>query len=98
MLQESVAQTEADIQEAMQEVTSASAEALDPAQQETSFEEVQAAKTRRSEPSSSGPECSAFVRNLVFEINEEHLTKAFEKYGGIKDAFVARDPRGLSKG
>jgi len=41
---------------------------------------------------------SAFVRNLVFELNEEHLTKAFSKYGEVSNAYVARDPRGMSKG
>ncbi len=41
---------------------------------------------------------SAFVRNLVFELTEEHLTKAFSKYGNVKNTFVARDPRGMSKG
>jgi len=41
---------------------------------------------------------SAFVRNLVFELTEEHLQKAFAKYGQIESTFIARDPRGMSKG
>ncbi|KAL2269750.1 hypothetical protein VTJ83DRAFT_1934 [Remersonia thermophila] len=41
---------------------------------------------------------SAFVRNLVFELTEEHLEKAFSKYGNVIKTFIARDPRGLSKG
>lgn len=43
-------------------------------------------------------ETSVFLRNLVFEITEEHLQKAFSKYGDIESVFIARDPRGMSKG
>ncbi|KAK0671156.1 hypothetical protein QBC41DRAFT_316031 [Cercophora samala] len=39
-----------------------------------------------------------FVRNIVFEVNEQHLKEAFETYGEIEDAFIARDPRGMSRG
>ncbi|KAK4240619.1 hypothetical protein C8A03DRAFT_31214 [Achaetomium macrosporum] len=76
-VEESVAQTEADIQEAMQEVTP---------------EEPLLRKRADSY------EKSAFLRNLVFEITEEHLQKAFSKYGEIEGAWIARDPRGMSKG
>ncbi|KAK4172450.1 hypothetical protein QBC36DRAFT_337872 [Triangularia setosa] len=41
---------------------------------------------------------SIFVRNLVFEVNEQHLKEAFETYGEIADTFIARDPRGMSRG
>jgi hypothetical protein len=34
----------------------------------------------------------------VFEVTEEHLQKAFSKYGEVASTFIARDPRGLSKG
>lgn len=39
-----------------------------------------------------------FVRNLVFDANEEHLMDAFSKYGEITKVSVARDVRGLSRG
>ncbi|KAK4674213.1 hypothetical protein QC763_118430 [Podospora pseudopauciseta] len=39
-----------------------------------------------------------FVRNIVFEVNEQHLKEAFETYGEIEDTYVARDPRGMSRG
>ncbi|KLU81466.1 nucleic acid-binding protein [Magnaporthiopsis poae ATCC 64411] len=39
-----------------------------------------------------------FVRNLVFDANEEHLMDAFSKYGEIVKVSVARDVRGLSRG
>ncbi|ESA44356.1 RNA-binding domain-containing protein [Neurospora crassa] len=41
---------------------------------------------------------AAFVRNIVFDATEEHLKGAFEKFGNVTDVFLARDPRGLSKG
>lgn len=39
-----------------------------------------------------------FVRNLVFDANEEHLMDAFSKYGEITKTSIARDVRGLSRG
>ncbi|KAK4230716.1 hypothetical protein QBC38DRAFT_468625 [Podospora fimiseda] len=41
---------------------------------------------------------AAFVRNLVFEVTEAHLKEAFEKYGPVREVYIVRDPRGLSKG
>lgn len=75
-VEEAVTQTEADIQEAMQETS--------------------AAPARPAQP--QGTNHSAFIRNLVFELTEEHLQKAFAKYGTVTNAHVARDPRGMSKG
>lgn len=77
-----VGQSEVDIQEASQE---------------SAPQEFTPAPTGRVPPSRNLPH-SAFVRNLVFELTEEHLVKAFEKYGNVTGAFVARDPRGMSKG
>jgi nucleolin len=39
-----------------------------------------------------------FVRNLIFDATDKHLVAAFEKFGKVVDAHVARDARGLSKG
>ncbi|PSR78863.1 hypothetical protein BD289DRAFT_456067 [Coniella lustricola] len=39
-----------------------------------------------------------FIRNMVFEANEDHLREAYEKYGEIIKVAVARDARGLSRG
>lgn len=39
-----------------------------------------------------------FIRNMVFDANEEHLREAFEKYGTITKIAIARDARGLSRG
>lgn len=44
------------------------------------------------------PGYGLFVRNMVFEANEDHLREAYEKYGEITKAVVARDARGLSRG
>lgn len=44
------------------------------------------------------PGFGLFVRNMVFEANEDHLREAYEKYGEITKAVVARDARGLSRG
>jgi RNA recognition motif-containing protein len=35
---------------------------------------------------------------MVFEANEDHLREAYEKYGEVTKAVVARDARGLSRG
>lgn len=35
---------------------------------------------------------------MVFEANEDHLREAYEKYGEVTKAAVARDARGLSRG
>ncbi|KAK4103140.1 RNA-binding domain-containing protein [Parathielavia hyrcaniae] len=54
------------------------------------------------QPTRQGPRSadahSAFIRNIVFELTEDHLVKAFSKYGTVQNAHIARDPRGLSKG
>ncbi|KAL1839471.1 hypothetical protein VTJ49DRAFT_1480 [Mycothermus thermophilus] len=81
-LKENIAQTEVNVQEAMQEMSP---------------------PTSSAEPTEGGQKeikagFSAFVRNLVFELTEEHLEKAFSKYGNVMKTFIARDPRGLSKG
>ncbi|KAK3902717.1 hypothetical protein C8A05DRAFT_33555 [Staphylotrichum tortipilum] len=81
--EELMAQTNVDIQESFQE-----------AAPESLVQEQRPERKARVEPQPN----SAFVRNLVFELTEEHLTKAFAKYGDVKSAFVARDPRGMSKG
>ncbi|KAK4245272.1 hypothetical protein C7999DRAFT_16497, partial [Corynascus novoguineensis] len=77
-VEESIANTEADIQEAMQETSPPS-------------NAKQAARGQQSQN-------TAFVRNIVFELTEEHLTKAFSKYGNVTKVYIARDPRGMSKG
>ncbi|KAK0632893.1 hypothetical protein B0T14DRAFT_505377 [Immersiella caudata] len=43
-------------------------------------------------------ENGVFIRNLIFDATDKHLTAAFEKFGKVVDAHVARDARGLSKG
>ncbi|KAL2256416.1 hypothetical protein VTK26DRAFT_1718 [Humicola hyalothermophila] len=109
-VEESVAQTEADIQEAMQEVSAqeppqemvhAAQEAVQETSQKGVQENVNAAvqETPQQPPETDEKIArSAFIRNIVFEITEEHLKKAFEKYGPVEEALVVRDPRGLSKG
>lgn len=44
------------------------------------------------------PGYGLFVRNMVFEANEDHLREAYEKYGEVVKTVVARDARGLSRG
>lgn len=39
-----------------------------------------------------------FVRNLAFTVDAEQLKTAFEKFGTVVGAQVARDDRGMSKG
>lgn len=39
-----------------------------------------------------------FIRNMVFEANEDHLREAYEKFGKVVKTAVARDARGLSRG
>ncbi|KAH6627949.1 hypothetical protein F5144DRAFT_514844 [Chaetomium tenue] len=80
--EEFVGQSQANVQEASQE---SAPEAFTPP------------RTGRV-PGTQDQQHSAFIRNLVFELTEEHLVKAFEKYGNVSGAFVARDPRGMSKG
>ncbi|AEO65398.1 uncharacterized protein THITE_2112338 [Thermothielavioides terrestris NRRL 8126] len=86
-------ETEADIQEAMQEVSPSSSE--EPGSPSSS-EEPRPAPGAMSKAQEI--QNSVFVRNLVFEVTEEHLQKAFSKYGEVASTFIARDPRGLSKG
>ncbi|AEO54384.1 hypothetical protein MYCTH_2296912 [Thermothelomyces thermophilus ATCC 42464] len=83
-VEEAIANTEADIQEAMQE---------------SSFPS-NASQAVKAKPAAGGQESqnTAFVRNIVFELSEEHLTKAFSKYGNVTKVYIARDPRGMSKG
>ncbi|KAJ4394136.1 hypothetical protein N0V93_003353 [Gnomoniopsis smithogilvyi] len=44
------------------------------------------------------PGFGLFVRNMVFEANEDHLREAYEKFGEIAKVVIARDARGLSRG
>ncbi|KAL2159260.1 hypothetical protein VTH06DRAFT_2695 [Thermothelomyces fergusii] len=83
-VEEAIANTEADIQEAIQEY---------------SFPGI-AGQAENAGPEASRQEAqtTAFVRNIVFEIDEQHLTKAFSKYGTVTNVYIARDPRGMSKG
>jgi RNA recognition motif-containing protein len=39
-----------------------------------------------------------FVRNLAFNVDAEQLKFAFEKFGNVVGAQVAKDGRGMSKG
>ncbi|KJR85216.1 RNA recognition motif containing protein [Sporothrix schenckii 1099-18] len=39
-----------------------------------------------------------FIRNVVFDASDANLREAFEHYGPINSTFIARDPRGMSKG
>lgn len=43
-------------------------------------------------------EDGVFVRNLAFSVDAEQLKTAFEKFGTVVGAQVARDDRGNSKG
>lgn len=44
------------------------------------------------------PGYGLFIRNMVFEANEDHLREAYEKFGTITKVAIARDARGLSRG
>lgn len=48
--------------------------------------------------SNAEPGFGLFIRNMVFEANEDHLREAYEKYGEIVKVAIARDARGLSRG
>ncbi|KUI62309.1 Cytoplasmic dynein 1 intermediate chain 2 [Cytospora mali] len=64
-------------------------------------EEASTSNAQTSETSAGSdqePGFGLFVRNMVFEANEDHLREAYEKYGEITKAVVARDARGLSRG
>ncbi|EFW99633.1 nucleic acid-binding protein [Grosmannia clavigera kw1407] len=39
-----------------------------------------------------------YIRNVVFDASEQHLKEAFEHYGPVSKAVIARDARGLSRG
>ncbi|CAK7208906.1 hypothetical protein SBRCBS47491_000256 [Sporothrix bragantina] len=39
-----------------------------------------------------------YIRNVVFDATEAHLKEAFEHYGPVSRAVIARDPRGMSRG
>jgi RNA recognition motif-containing protein len=39
-----------------------------------------------------------FIRNIVFEANEDDLQLMYEKYGEITKTVIVRDARGLSRG
>ncbi|KAK1827211.1 hypothetical protein QBC39DRAFT_362518 [Podospora conica] len=39
-----------------------------------------------------------FVRNISFDLNAEQLKAAFERFGNVTGAQVARDARGMSRG
>ncbi|KAK3311202.1 uncharacterized protein B0T15DRAFT_520768 [Chaetomium strumarium] len=86
-------QVVADARQDVEESVAQTEADIQEAMQEVTPEEP--APRRRSNESSQK---SVFVRNLVFEITEEHLQKAFAKYGEVEGVFIARDPRGMSKG
>ncbi|KAJ4420059.1 hypothetical protein N0V82_004631 [Gnomoniopsis sp. IMI 355080] len=44
------------------------------------------------------PGYGLFIRNMVFEANEDHLREAYDKFGEIAKVAIARDARGLSRG
>lgn len=44
------------------------------------------------------PPHGVWVRNFVFDINEDHLKELFGKFGTVVQARIVRDARGLSKG
>ncbi|KAB5530295.1 hypothetical protein GE09DRAFT_1228298 [Coniochaeta sp. 2T2.1] len=39
-----------------------------------------------------------WVRNFVFDVNEDHLKELFSKFGDVVATKIVRDPRGLSRG
>lgn len=39
-----------------------------------------------------------WVRNFVFDVNEDHLREMFSKFGNVVEVRIVRDPRGLSRG
>lgn len=51
-----------------------------------------------SAPSDLTPNPSIYVGNLVFHVTEDDLKKEFSSFGPIKNAIIAVDARGLSKG
>ncbi|KAK3495717.1 hypothetical protein B0T13DRAFT_489372 [Neurospora crassa] len=73
-------------------------EPTQPEQTETETETAPAATEEAAVQKDTTEGHAAFVRNIVFDATEEHLKGAFEKFGNVTDVFLARDPRGLSKG
>lgn len=73
---------ETDVQEAAQEATG----------------ELEASGEQTTETGNIRDKPAAFVRNLVFEVTETHLKEAFATYGNVLDTYIARDPRGMSRG
>ncbi|CAN8098704.1 unnamed protein product [Discula destructiva] len=70
---------------------------------EDGFSAMESQSNTEGAPSSNNnnndePGHGLFVRNMVFEANEDHLREAYEKYGEITKIAVARDARGLSRG
>lgn len=51
-----------------------------------------------SPPADLSPNPSIYVGNLVFHVTEDDLKKEFSSFGPIKNAIIAVDARGLSKG
>lgn len=49
-------------------------------------------------PTDLTPNPSIYVGNLVFHVTEDDLKKEFSSFGPIKNAIIAVDARGLSKG
>lgn len=57
-----------------------------------------AAETRPSTQDQGETDFGVYIRNVVFDASEEHLKEAFEHYGPVTKAVIARDARGLSRG
>ncbi|WOL03631.1 squamous cell carcinoma antigen recognized by T-cells 3 isoform X2 [Canna indica] len=56
-------------------------------------------ESRDSKPDYYNDECTAFISNLGFEVNEEHLRKFFEDCGGVTAIRLLRDRNtGKSRG
>jgi nucleolin len=49
-------------------------------------------------PKVENPPNGIWIRNFVFDVNEEHLVELFGKFGDVVEVRIVRDPRGLSKG
>ncbi|KAH8910475.1 RNA-binding domain-containing protein [Coniochaeta sp. PMI_546] len=55
-------------------------------------------ETSTQQQPKSDPPHGIWVRNFVFDVNEDHLKELFGKFGTVVDARIVRDPRGLSRG
>ncbi|KAK5654766.1 hypothetical protein OQA88_6802 [Cercophora sp. LCS_1] len=68
------------------------------AQNEAESKEKPSEFVRNPNQGNDEPPNSIFVRNMVFDATEEHLTSAFSKFGEVLYSTIARDARGLSRG